>query len=338
MGKTRSASTNTNLYALANALQQVALWAEVVAREKGHTYGIESWGVNYEWAFDRFASWLAELEKLRNPARLPPNHPGRRDPSPLLPSQPLPGLREQLSRIFQLHDSILEAVEVKSRVLDVNDRGVYASSPGPVRVLYVDTEIRKILAEAGSAATQLEGLLATPGADEQTEASSPSTVLRPESWDQLGIGITTGEKYLGFTPCPATGATVSLRGGYPLPLKGNRWRVVLECLAGSPDGRTALKNELLTGLGYLRPSDLSRLIEISERQARYDEGLNSKVEGASRKLPPTMADLARELRQLVSAPGQQPVFEAVSGKGYIAAFTARYLLKREDGTFRFASG
>jgi hypothetical protein len=331
MGETRSDSNKISiLYAIAEAVRQLAQIGKVVAREKGCYYGAADWGDNYQRLFDRLESALGGLETLRNPDQLPRNHPGRRDPSPLLPTRRLPGLRELLCYIFELHDSIHKAVRIDSKAIELV-HGVIGSGPGPVRVLYVDTNI---LTEAESAATDLEELLTTPGADEQPEASSPSTGLHLDHWDELAIGI-TDDKYLGFTPCPATGATVSLRGGYPLLLKGKRWRVVLKCLAGSPDGRTALKNELLTDLGYLRPSDLSRLIEISERQARYDEGLNSKVERASRKLTTTMADLARELRQLVSAPGQQPVFEAVSGKGYIAAFTARYLLEQEDGTYRF---
>jgi hypothetical protein len=333
MGKTRSDSEKiATLYAIAEAQRQVARCAKDVARKKGAYYGIESWGVNYERAFERLDSALAELEKSRNPDQLPPNHPGRRDPSPLLPARPLPGLREQLSHIFQLHDSILEAMGVDSGVLEQGN-GVFVSVPGPVRVLYIDTKILSILTEAGSAATRLEKLLATAGADEQTEASSSSTVLRLESWDQLGIGITEKGGYMAFMPFPDTGAIVSLSQGVPLPLKGKkRWRVVLDCFARSEDGRTARKSDLLTGLGYIQRG------KISENQARYEERLH-EVKRASGKLTSAMADLGRRLREIISAPGQQPVFTAgMAVESYTAPFTTRVLLKGEDGTFRFVRG
>jgi hypothetical protein len=320
MGKTRSASEKiSDLYALAQALRQVALCAEDVARMKGHYYGTQNWGANYDRHFDRFESALEELDKLRNPDRLPRNHPGRQDPSPLLPARPLPGLRELLSHIFELHDFIHKAMGVARQVPD-------KGTPGPVRVLYVYTDI---LTEAESAATQLEALLAASGADEQTEASSPSAVLHLESWDQLGIGI-AGKGYRAFTPCPATGATVSLCQSVPLPLKGKkRWRAVLDCFARSEDGRTARKSDLLTDLGYIQKG------KISENQARYEERLH-EVKRASEKLTSAMADLGRQLRQIISAPGQQPVFTAgMAVESYTAPFTTRFILPVDDGTFRF---
>jgi hypothetical protein len=331
MGETRSDSEKiSDLYALAHAVRQGARCTKDVARKKGAYYEAQSWGVNYDRNFDRLESALDGLEKLRNPAGFPPNHPGRRDPSPLLPSRPLPGLRELLCDIFELHDSILEAVGVDSGVL-AQRNAVFVSVPGPVRVLYADTKILSILSETESAATQLEALLATPGADEQTEASSPSTVLRLESWDQLGIGITE-KGYMGFTPCPDTGATVSLNQGVPLDLKGRRWREVLRCLAESDDGRTARQSELLTRLGYIPQG------RLSENQARHDEQLQVVIRRASRKLTSAMADLGKQLREIISAPGKRVFSAGESVKSYTALFTTRVLLKGEDGTFRFVRG
>jgi hypothetical protein len=332
MGESRSASNKISiLYAIAEAERQLALCAKVVVREEGHYYGIQSWGVNYERHFDRFASAWRKLETLRNPSQLPRNHPGRRDPSPLLPSRPPTGLRELLCRIFRLHDAIQEAVEVKSGVLDVNDRGVYASSPGPVRVLYEDTGILSILSEAESAATQLEVLLAQPAGEEQKEASSPSTILRLDRWDELGIGITE-KTYIAFTPCPDTGAIVSLSQGVPLDLKGEkRWPVVLGCFARSEDGRTALRSELLTRLGYMPKGKIPDNHALREVMLR-------KFNRASRKLTSAMADLGKQLREMIPGPGKGPVFRGEAVESYTASFTTRFILKGEDGTFRFARG
>jgi hypothetical protein len=192
-------------------------------------------------------------------------------------------------------------------------------------------KIRSILAEAESAATDLEELLALPGADKQTEASSPNTVLRPESWDRLGIGI-ADKGYLGFTSCPDTGAIVFLSQGVPLPLKGKRWPVVLGCFARSEDGRTARKADLLTDLGYIR------IGKLSNNQALYEERLR-EMKRASRQLTSAMADLGQQLDKIISAPRQQPVFTAgVAVESYTALFTTRVLQKGEDGTFRFLRG
>jgi hypothetical protein len=206
--------------------------------------------------------------------------------------------------------------------------GVFGSGPGPVRVLYVR---KNILPKTESAATKLEALLATPGADEQTGASSSSTVLCHESWDQLGIGITaTG--YRAFTPCPATGATVSLCQGVPLHLKGKkRWREVLGCFAQSEDGRTARRSDLRTRLGYTRKGT------ISDSQAQHENLHGSKP--ALTTLKDTMADLGRQLRKIFSDLPKQPVFTVDgSGENYTAPFTTRYLLNAADGKYRFARG
>ena len=74
-------------------------------------------------------------------------------------------------------------------------------------------------------------------------------------WCDLGIGIGVG-KYYAFTPCPENGERVRLKDATMLPLVGERWRKVLECLALSRDGKTATKAELVMTLGYLKKGEV----------------------------------------------------------------------------------
>ena len=145
----------------------------------------------------------------------------------------------------------------------------------------------------------------------------------------FGVGIHT-DGYYAFSPCPSPGENIVLGNAVQLPLVGKRWRKVLTCLARSPDGRTASKEELVRELGYVKTGDLNR------DQAEHDDGLIEKAKKAQDTLRATMADLASELRSLVATNGTSTVFQS-EGDNYQAAFVARHLMPDQTRHLRFGS-
>jgi hypothetical protein len=164
----------------------------------------------------------------------------------------------------------------------------------------------------------------------------PSGSITVARWSDVGIGI--HEKgYYAFSPCPGENTQVAVCKGIPLELKGWRWRTVLECFARSADGRTATKNALVQKLGYIATEDTSRWTKSDA----YEEGLTKKAHIARDKLTRTMADLARELREVVILTEKTKVTPVVfDGKGdgncYQAAFAAaRHLVRDESRNYWF---
>jgi hypothetical protein len=162
---------------------------------------------------------------------------------------------------------------------------------------------------------------------------STSPVFTIDRWSSLGIGISEESCYLALSPCPANGEPVRVTEAVQLELRGKRWLKVLQLLARSPDGRTARMSDLVTDLGYFK--NVGR--RISEEQAEYDEGLKREAKSARGALRSAMADLGRELRQLIATEDTTTVFE-MSGENYQAAFTVGFLLQDQNRRTEFSWG
>jgi len=150
-------------------------------------------------------------------------------------------------------------------------------------------------------------------------------IVKVTRWRDLGIGIGV-DKYYAFPQCPELGQQVRLMDGKTLPLVGERWRQVLECLALSQDGKTATKAELVMKLGYLKKG------EVRDDYARHEQLTVANT--ALKKLRPTMGDLGRELRNLIVTADLTKVFTS-NNDDYLAAFTSRHLIRDSDGNFFF---
>jgi hypothetical protein len=166
---------------------------------------------------------------------------------------------------------------------------------------------------------------ATVPARDEAETAAPT--IEVARWADLGIGIGVG-KYYAFSPCPETGERVKLKDATILALVGDRWSKVLGCLARSHDGNTAGRNDLVMKLHPFKCG------AISEEQAVFDEGMQEKAKNALTTLRHTMADLGRELRGFVTTADHATVFK-INSDDYLAAFTARHLLRDEDGNYSF---
>jgi hypothetical protein len=151
-------------------------------------------------------------------------------------------------------------------------------------------------------------------------------------WADLGIGIriTDDWKFYAFSPVPAHGERVKLKDATLLPLAGERWKAVLGCFADSHNGRTAAKKELVQRLGYHKKGD------ITEAQAAFDEGLVNKAKKARDKLRVTMAELAFDLRKVVTTTSTSKAkVHRSNGNDYVAAYAVRNLINDEDGRITF---
>ena len=166
------------------------------------------------------------------------------------------------------------------------------------------------------------------GANPGQPIASAGSIFQVKRWNDMGLGI-GDEKYVAISPCPEFGAIVTQARAIELPLKGQRWRDVLHWFAESEDGRTVKRSDLVYALGYALRQDVSKKTKNRKR----DE-IEEQKEGI-RKLTSTMADLSREIRKLVATEDTTTVFEVVSRKHYVAAFTIRALWRDDENRLRF---
>jgi hypothetical protein len=154
-----------------------------------------------------------------------------------------------------------------------------------------------------------------------------------ERWSDLGIAIDEKRNLHAFCPCPSNGAAIRLSNGTSLDLPGKRWPKMLQLLARSPDGRTALINDLQHELGRSNP----RALSMSREQAQYDEGLTQVLRKARRTLSNTIADLGRELRALIISKERTKALSIEDDK-IRSAFVSGILVKDKKRAIHFAWG
>jgi len=187
------------------------------------------------------------------------------------------------------------------------------------------TRLEAELATGGSRAPQHQQVVATPntkvhGEDPKADVSK----LQIERWERLGIGLDAGgKKFYLFHPRPQDGERIGSSSGLPLSLRAGQLQRVLNLLAGSEDGRSASKDDLLAALKITpRPRG-----SISHQQATHHEKLTVRKPSPNRRLESAMAGLGESLRRHVRSAGGTAFKK--HGEGYQASFVTRVL--RMDG-------
>jgi hypothetical protein len=224
-------------------------------------------------------------------------------------------------------------------------------SSDPPRLVKAVQDAAATLASEGGEAPQLvpaskrSARQRTPAKNAAAEQhqTPDTTILTIDRWAELAIGI--HEKgFYAISPCPEAGDIVSITKAHQLILPGKRWPKVLDVFAISEDGTLGRKQDLLTQLGYLQfgQARMAEAIEEEDEgpprkrgaQARYDDKLR-EFRPLINQLTNTMADLGRELRDLIRCLLPQPgPFESLYHE-YRAAFTVGYLVKDHKGRLRF---
>ena len=160
--------------------------------------------------------------------------------------------------------------------------------------------------------------------------------LNVERWSELGIGIYQDTTYFGISPCPDNYAVFPLESATELPLRGRRWKVLLNLLAGSENGNSANKKEMMQELQMFDPGNYSPLdeSEVAEHSGRLTlaRTLNSE-------LTKKIGDLACKLRACVDCPdkeGSTAVLSAADTPTCIQSlFMVRPLVRGPDGKLHF---
>jgi hypothetical protein len=159
--------------------------------------------------------------------------------------------------------------------------------------------------------------------------------LNVERWSELGIGIYQDTTYFGISPCPDNYAVFPLESATELPLRGRRWKVLLNLLAGSENGNSANKKEMMQELQMFDPGNYSPLdeSEVAEHSGRLTlaRTLNSE-------LTKKIGDLARKLRACVDCPdkeGSTAVLSAADTTCIQSLFMVRPLVRGPDGKLHF---
>lgn len=188
----------------------------------------------------------------------------------------------------------------------------------------------------------------TPAEDqpsEITDATAPKVAGRKivtiERWSDLAIGIHAppmrGIEYYAFRPPPSPGDIVSIGRGTLLHLPGKRWPEVLDCFAGSTDGRTASKKELYARL-HLKRQPPKRERGQNDEDERESAFARKQAEQAmSDRLRKGMSDLSAKLRKLIECAEAKkvPPFQGKESPTYQSAFTVGLIIKGDDGQLRF---
>jgi hypothetical protein len=194
--------------------------------------------------------------------------------------------------------------------------------------LLPDASIREESFELGGVAQDARSI--------QTKAGSKTeqALLEVESWSDLAIGINEDGSFLAVTPVPNTGTVFPKEKAVALPLKGARWKKLLQLIARSKDGQSSRKDELLHDFGYY-----TKPVKEEEIKRAHKEML-SEIDVAAKKLTGAVSDLSRELREYIGAADSSrtnPPLSAADQSVIKAGFTCRHLLRGRDGKLRFGS-
>jgi hypothetical protein len=160
-------------------------------------------------------------------------------------------------------------------------------------------------------------------------------VRQIDRWSDLAIGIdlASGRIY-ALTPRPAIGEEFDWKKATPLELGDVQVTKVLRVLAGSKDGETASKKDLIVVLGFATTAGIDRMT-IREDQALFDDNLRSKASHMISKLRVTMSHIKRLLEDMFPTSDPTPALVNVSDDEYAFAFVARHLELGPDGKLRF---
>jgi hypothetical protein len=161
-------------------------------------------------------------------------------------------------------------------------------------------------------------------------------------WSDFAIGIDEHNTYLAFASRPQLNEEIRLGSGWKLDLKGERWSKVLQVLAQSMDGQTARKRDLREKLGYFKKLGIPASKEEAKELSASIPDFKSRITKMTSLLTNTMADLARELRNLVQVTDEvhdMKVFDGqTNGDFYKAAFLTGYLMRDENRKILFVYG
>jgi len=185
-----------------------------------------------------------------------------------------------------------------------------------------------------------------PSSQNQSEPNlqGPDTgfLLQIDHWSDLAIGIDEKGQYWAITPPPEQGELFKKAHAIELPLKGDRWRKVLETLAESESGHRVRRADLLQSLGYFSPSVMlvdrdSRALPGEIEHAQI-QALETRFNVARKQLTMTLADLRRELGNLVRT-GKNSSLKCLRADGDFmdAGFRVRYLTRGSNERLVFGT-
>ncbi len=167
---------------------------------------------------------------------------------------------------------------------------------------------------------------------ESSIASLPSMPIPKKqavkSWSDLGVGIAENEP-LVFIPPPTIGDKVKKTSGKPLFLRGKRWQALFGLACSAANGRTISKRELerhlIEATGRKRTSS-------TRHESTLVDGLKVR-DRARKRFTDTLADLRRELRQLVDGPETGALVDL--GQEIDLGFVVQGLIEDEERHFTF---
>lgn len=178
----------------------------------------------------------------------------------------------------------------------------------------------------------------SPSAELGDERSRGKPVLSVNMWSDLAIGIDQHWNYYAFTPPDLKGAVVKKEKGIRLDLRGKQWKMLLNELSKSEDGRSVPVQVLINLLG----SDTRSLVERERRarsmeiEAAHRAELTSKVNPSRRWLQGLVSDLSRKLGKQVSGPkGKGQAAISLNEGNVQAGFVTRALVPDSNRLLRF---
>lgn len=231
--------------------------------------------------------------------------------------------------------SIFHSLDYLKALEEWTDAGVAGANqqrPGKLETLgaSIDSE--------GGAQSPLAGRAETPDELNSQPATDESNIsLTVASWNDLAIGIDEDGTFLAITPVRDSGSVFPKESSVALPLRGARWKELLQLLAGSKDGNEAQKRDIFIKFGYrskaIKKEEINDIVD--------DEGRMNEIKDINQKLTQAVGDLSRELREHVSAGDDQrrknPPLSASDSKVVRSQFTCRHLLRDENGKLRFGA-
>lgn len=154
-------------------------------------------------------------------------------------------------------------------------------------------------------------------------------LLTVSSWPKLAIAV-DAEGYWATTPVPQFGTPFRKDAAKELPLKGRRWRTVLNTLASEPDPSRLPLGELCRVLGRL-PPPAANDAAMQARAERLGESSDDR-----KYFRDLCSDLNRGLKELVAGPdgAGTPPF-SLYGHVIECRFVVRGLLSDASGHLRF---
>lgn len=174
----------------------------------------------------------------------------------------------------------------------------------------------------------------------EKDASEPTPpLLTVEHWSELSIGIDKDYRYFALKPGPDFGAKTAAFSKVELALPGERWRVLFDALAASPDGQTIPSAFLIESLKYFQAPSRTASVRGARIEDIEDGERESLTEHAGRALVTlrnALGDLRRELRKVVDGPsGNHKCCLQMRGDYINAGFRVAALIQDDERNLRF---